>query len=210
MIAISAGSRSNASTPPASISAATPNGLTQLRSVTIRSGSPRPRISRPSTSASTMSPRWTLSSIPLRTWRTRIGGTVRAFAERRPAVAVAPSAPVADERRVEGRRWAGRSGAVTIGRGYCDRGSVVVPCRSDRAVGRAGRATTPWAPGRAIRPGTPDRDATLAASDRPVNGRRPPVGGEPRAARLTRASPVTADGYCLGPAVNRPGLGRHL
>ena len=45
MIASSAGSRSNASIPPASMSATTPNGLTVERRVTIRSGSPSWRIS---------------------------------------------------------------------------------------------------------------------------------------------------------------------
>ena len=62
--------------PPRSARAA-PNGLTVERSVTTRSGSPSWRISRPAASTSTMSPRWTLSSIPLRIWRTRIGGTAR-------------------------------------------------------------------------------------------------------------------------------------
>ena len=47
MIAISGGSRSNASIPPASMSATTPNGLTVERRVTTRSGSPSRRISRP-------------------------------------------------------------------------------------------------------------------------------------------------------------------
>ena len=46
MSAISGGSRSNASIPPASIRATTPNGLTQLRRFATRSGSPRPRIRR--------------------------------------------------------------------------------------------------------------------------------------------------------------------
>src|SRR5439155_953885 len=71
--AISGGSRSNASIPPASMRATTPNGLTQLRRFATRSGSPSPRIRTPLTSASTTSPRWTLSSIPPRIWRTRIG-----------------------------------------------------------------------------------------------------------------------------------------
>ena len=34
-------------------------------------------MTRPVTSTSTMSPRWTLSSMPLRRWRARIGATVR-------------------------------------------------------------------------------------------------------------------------------------
>src|SRR4051794_30905803 len=76
-IAISAASRWSSSIAPASISATAPNGLTQLRRVTMRSVSPRPRTTLPVASTSTMSPRWTLSSIPLRIWRTRIGGTTR-------------------------------------------------------------------------------------------------------------------------------------
>ena len=48
MIAISAGVRSNARSPPASMSATSPNGLTHERRVTTRSGSPMARISRPS------------------------------------------------------------------------------------------------------------------------------------------------------------------
>ena len=47
MIASSAGSRSNASMPPASMRATTPNGLTVERRVTIRSVSPSWRMSRP-------------------------------------------------------------------------------------------------------------------------------------------------------------------
>ena len=65
-MAISADSRSNALMPPASMSATAPNGLTVERRVTTRSGSPRTRIRWPDASTSTMSPRWTLSSIPLR------------------------------------------------------------------------------------------------------------------------------------------------
>src|SRR5204863_204322 len=76
MIAISAGSRSNALIPPASISASSPNGLTVERRVTTRSGSPSCRMIRPATSVSTMSPRWMLSSMPLRRCRARIGETV--------------------------------------------------------------------------------------------------------------------------------------
>ena len=75
--ASSAGSRSKAAIPPASISASSPNGLTVERSVTSRSGSPSWRRTRPLTSASTISPRWTLSSIPLRRCRARIGATIR-------------------------------------------------------------------------------------------------------------------------------------
>ena len=78
MSASSAGSRSKASIPPASIRATTPNGLTVLRRFATRSGSPSPRISAPSTSTSTTSPRWTLSSTPPRIWRTRIGAGRRA------------------------------------------------------------------------------------------------------------------------------------
>ena len=77
MTAISAGSRSNSLIPPASMSARSENGLTAERRVTIRSGSPSWRMTRPATSTSTMSPRWTLSSMPLRICRARIGGTTR-------------------------------------------------------------------------------------------------------------------------------------
>ena len=52
-------------------------------------GSPSWRMIRPATSASTMSPRWTLSSMPLRSWRARIGATTR---------------PRAPERRARGSR----------------------------------------------------------------------------------------------------------
>src|SRR3954452_11061822 len=78
MIAISAGSRSNSFFPPASRRATTPNGFTVERRVTTRSGSPSWWMIRPSTSVSTTSPRWRLSSMPFRMWRTRIG--VGAFA----------------------------------------------------------------------------------------------------------------------------------
>ena len=110
MIAISAGSRSNASMPPASMSATTPNGLTVERRVTTRSGSPSWRISRPPASASTMSPRWTLSSMPLRSWRTRIGVSARArpFARGRPVRGVARSAVAVTAARIPRR---GRGGA---------------------------------------------------------------------------------------------------
>ncbi len=101
MIAISAGSRSNALIPPASISASSPNGLTVERRVTTRSGSPSWRMIRPATSVSTMSPRWTLSSMPLRRCRARIGATVRPRDVARP-----------DERPVRG--LAGATGAGTI------------------------------------------------------------------------------------------------
>ena len=104
MIATSAGSRSNASIPPASMSATAPNGLTVERSVTMRSASPRRRMIRPAASDSTMSPRWTLSSMPLRIWRTRMGvsGRVRRVA------------------RTAGRAALGleRGAAVVTGRGY--------------------------------------------------------------------------------------------
>src|SRR5215207_9130133 len=80
MIASSAGSRSNSPMPPASTRATSPNGLTVERSVTTRSTSPMARSRRPVASTSTMSPRCTLSSMPLRTWRTRIGGTILVFA----------------------------------------------------------------------------------------------------------------------------------
>ena len=82
MIASSAGSRSNAAIPPASMSASSPNGLTVDRSVTTRSGSPSWRMTRPAASVSTMSPRWTLSSIPPRSWRARIGAAIRALSPR--------------------------------------------------------------------------------------------------------------------------------
>ena len=47
MIASSGGVSSNASTPPASMRASRPNGFTQERRVTIRSGSPSSRMIRP-------------------------------------------------------------------------------------------------------------------------------------------------------------------
>ena len=96
MIASSAGSRSKAAIPPASMRASSPNGLTVERSVTTRSGSPSWRMTRPAASVSTMSPRWTLSSMPPRSWRARIGAVIRPFpaprADGRPDLGVAGTA----------------------------------------------------------------------------------------------------------------------
>src|SRR3954452_2493266 len=77
MIASSSVVRSNSWRPPARSSATSPNGLTVERRLTTRSGSPRRRSSRPVASTSTMSPRWTDSTTPLRIWRTSTGGTVQ-------------------------------------------------------------------------------------------------------------------------------------
>src|SRR5690349_4092524 len=86
--AISASSsfvRSRPSTPSAVRSASRPNGLTALRRFTTRSGSPMTWSIRPDPSTSTMSPRWTASTTPLRICRTRIGGAVPARDARPPA-----------------------------------------------------------------------------------------------------------------------------
>src|SRR3954451_21062897 len=116
MIAISAGSRSNSFLPPASRRATTPNGLTVERSVTTRSGSPSWWMIRPAASVSTTSPRWTLSSIPLRIWRTRIG--VGAFA--RLVVRGLRDGPRAAPLAAEGPAW-----TVTMQVSGFGQGSVV-------------------------------------------------------------------------------------
>ena len=75
MSASSSPVRSNSRRPPARSRAISPNGFIAERRLTIRSGSPSRWSIRPAASTSTMSPRWTDSTIPLRTWRTRTGGT---------------------------------------------------------------------------------------------------------------------------------------
>ena len=86
---------------------------------TMRSGSPRPRIRPPSTSTSTMSPRWTLSSIPPRIWRTRIGAgrraAVRPTVDRVPDGTRADVAPRPAAMGADGRSLV----VVTVPRGYC-------------------------------------------------------------------------------------------
>ena len=76
MIASSVSERPKDSTPPASTSATSPNGLTAERRFTTVSGSPTTRRTVPSPATSTIEPRWRLSTTPPRTWRTRIGGAL--------------------------------------------------------------------------------------------------------------------------------------
>ncbi len=75
MIASSSPVRSNSRRPPARSRAIRPNGFIADRRFTIRSGSPSRWSIRPAASTSTMSPRWTDSTVPLRTCRTTTGGT---------------------------------------------------------------------------------------------------------------------------------------
>ena len=123
MIAISAGSRSNAAMPPASISASSPNGLTRRaeRHDAIGVAELADDPARP-TSVSTMSPRWTLSSMPSRRWRARIGAAVR------PAGGGAASTNAPDAaRRV--RRVRARSIGLRYGSAAHDAGTARIPRR---------------------------------------------------------------------------------
>ena len=202
MIAISAGSRSNASIPPASISATTPNGLTQLRSVTSRSGSPSPRISRPSTSTSTMSPRWTLSSIPLRTWRTRIGGTIRGDPVRR------AGAPTRAARAAGWATGAGLGGRERSRSGEDTAARTGVASRRPR-IGQAGREWPAERPLRGTRTSHPTgRDptaVTLIGSDRAVTDvTTRAVSALPRAhSARRRPVPATMPATPCGPSRGR-------
>ena len=101
------------------MSASAPNGLTVERSVTRRSGSPRTRMRSPAASASTMSPRWTLSSMPLRSWRTRIGVVGLRRAAARTGVRRGRWAAGA----VTGRILSAWDGRALEGRGYRGEGS---------------------------------------------------------------------------------------
>ena len=172
--ASSAGSRSNASIPPASIRATTPNGLTQLRRLATRSGSPSPRIRLPSTSTWTMSPRWTLSSTPPRTWRTRTGPGFRRAG--RPCRAGAP----------------GRSGNGAAGCRAAEGGGRA-RCRSidGRHGSREDSATTP--PGRVREPSS--REPPLLRF-RPDDPRRPAAAGS--------AHPGGRSCRCPPPCTSRP------
>ena len=188
MIAISAGSRSNASIPPASIRATTPNGLTQLRRVDdpvrVAEAADQPALDVDLDDVAAMDALLDRRCGPGGRGSGGTSAAVAAGARTR----VAPSVARRGRRRDDGRRWAGRSGALTVGRGYCGRVAAVAPWPQRRkAVGRTGRATTPWAPGRAIRPGTPDRDVTL----------RPPVSASTAAATRGMAR---AAGRSPGPA----------
>ena len=121
------------------------------------------RISRPAASTSTMSPRWTLSSMPLRTWRTRTG-------RRRGRGRRARRASLAGDRP----GWPGRSRSIgsPVGRAR-DRRRVTAEPRGYRGGCYDGRTATHVAtfepPGGA--PCRPD-PARLAAPGRPAQARR--------------------------------------
>ena len=107
-------------------------------------------MSRPLTSASTMSPRWTLSSMPLRIWRTRIGVS---------ATGRGPS-------RGAGRSEAIARSAVGGHRPRIPRGG------GDRAAGSTDRAADgparPWV----VRPEDPPRGRLLGSVRHELGARR--------------------------------------
>ena len=160
--------RSNASTPPASISATAPNGLTVERSVTTRSGSPRTRMSSPDRRPPRRCRRGGRSP------RCRCGSGGRGSAWRRCVGRAAGPWGGADA----GPRVRSRVGRSPGGSGTQDGEDTAAAPPEDTRVGRVrasrpmravARIANPSAGGPRVRPDAP----RLAAPGRPPQARDP-------------------------------------
>ena len=161
MIASLAGRGRTPRSPPASMSATSAERLDRRAERDEPVGVAERRMSRPAASASTMSPRWTLSSMPLRIWRDE---------DRRRTWRGRARVGARASGRGRGRCWHGSGWPRHVGpRGYRGRGSAPLHDEGRRPARRS-------APGG--RPSDRPEPPRLAAPGRPPQARDPARRGD--------------------------------